>query len=394
MVFALAEGTPYALARPPRPRRPGAEPRRPRHPRRSNGADRTPSPSTTSPPSRSSTRWSSRPTPTAGSPPRPSRSPTTDVTELWRARLEPDPRRPTYARSSTPSGPGPATRPVRPAAAARTTATTIVAATVTDPGAPLAGRAAVADLAGLVPRPHRGVGSGSLAAAYLHRSTAGRDLHVEVIERGYLAPFGHSGHHHQVTERQFRLDDQRRLTAILVQDDYLAVTEPAVDLPRAAHAATRAGPSRSRGRVADAGAGPVERAAITLADGTADQHRQRLGRHPRTASTHWSATPPPTAPAATASPSRCRRSSSPTGTRTPCRTRSTAYAPRWATCHLLRRGAGRRVEPDLGGQPVGWADPDTRGHGGLRPGHRAASGSPWTARPWTAESPRPPSGPS
>ena len=101
---------------------------------------------------------------------------------------------------------------------------------MTDPGEPIAvdrlwltSQGSFLDLTGAW-------SSGDLAG-YLHKAAAGRDLHVEVIERGYLAPFGHSASIIQVTDRQFRIDDEGGITAILVQDDYLSVTGPAVAYP-------------------------------------------------------------------------------------------------------------------------------------------------------------------
>ena len=191
IVYALAEGTPYALARPARPRRPGAEPRRPRHPGIHTGTDWTPSPSADvtalevvdslvfSPDPDGRFTAAAKPVTRDG------------VTELWRARMEPDPETPECARSCTPSGPGPATRPaVRPAAAAGRPRGD--RRRHRDRGEPLqverlwlTSQGSFLDLTGAWARKRRG-------PAYLHRSTAGRDLHVEVTERGYLAPFGHS----------------------------------------------------------------------------------------------------------------------------------------------------------------------------------------------------------
>ena len=45
-----------------------------------------------------------------------------------------------------------------------------------------------------------------LLAAYRHRAINGRDLHVEIVTRGYLAPFGHAASLTTLTERLLRTD--------------------------------------------------------------------------------------------------------------------------------------------------------------------------------------------
>ena len=168
-----------------------------------------------------------------------------------------------------------------------------------------------------------------------------------------------------MTERQFRPDANGEPTAILVQDDYLAVSGATVTFP-APHMPDegRAIPFPTVG-VIDAGAGPVERAAITLADGTDDQHRQRLGGHPQR---RWT---PLVSYTATDRTGRDGITFSlpaifvieghaftvqdeVNGVRTALGNLNTYFDEAPAS----------RVEPDLGGQPVGWADPHPQGTAG------------------------------
>jgi hypothetical protein len=115
------------------------------------------------------------------------------VTELWRARLEIGDTRPNlYAIWSRPGDP-PFTRPL-PADQREL----IVTATLTDEPLQvdrlwLTAQGSFLDVSGEW-------ATGDLAS-YLHQTTAGRDLHVEVVERGYLAPFGVPATITTVTER-------------------------------------------------------------------------------------------------------------------------------------------------------------------------------------------------
>ncbi len=70
-----------------------------------------------------------------------------------------------------------------------------------------------------------------LLAAYRHRAINGRDLHVEVVTRGYLAPFGHAASLTTLTERVLRDDESGDLTASLIEDTYLAIGARTVTYP-------------------------------------------------------------------------------------------------------------------------------------------------------------------
>ena len=70
-----------------------------------------------------------------------------------------------------------------------------------------------------------------LLAAYRHRAINGRDLHVEIVTRGYLAPFGHAASLTTLTERLLRTDQSGDLTASLTADTYLAIGSPTVTYP-------------------------------------------------------------------------------------------------------------------------------------------------------------------
>ena len=316
------------------------------------------------------------------------------MTELWRARLEPDPQTPDvrpnlYAIWSRPGDP-----PRRsPGRCRRTTGRR--SSPLRSPRRRsqverlwLTSQGSFLDLSGEWP-------STSARAAYLHRSTAGRDLHVEVTERGYLAPFGHPATITTVTERQFRPDANGEPTAILVQDDYLAVSGTDGDLPRSAHAGR--GPSH-----------PVP-------DGRRDRRRRRPGRargdhpgataprsapttpgwSPATTLTPWSATPRPTGPGRNGITFTMPAifvierhaytvQDEVNGVRTPLGNLNTYFDEAPAS----------RVEPDLGGQLIGWADPHPRGTAGSDRVTEQHADHPGPPGPGRRDDPRPPSGPS
>jgi hypothetical protein len=71
----------------------------------------------------------------------------------------------------------------------------------------------------------------SVLAAYRHRAINGRDLHVEIVLRGYLAPFGHPASLTTLSERVLRADESGDLTASLTADTYLAIGSPTVTYP-------------------------------------------------------------------------------------------------------------------------------------------------------------------
>ena len=50
----------------------------------------------------------------------------------------------------------------------------------------------------------------------------------QLIERGYLVPFGHPATVTRVSEREFRADEAGGSTAAVVQSDHLAVAVPSL----------------------------------------------------------------------------------------------------------------------------------------------------------------------
>ena len=172
-----------------------------------------------------------------------------------------------------------------------------------------------------------------------------------------------------MTERQFRPDANGEPTAILVQDDYLAVSGATVTFP-APHMPDegRAIPFPEVG-VTDAGAGPVERAAITLADGTtiSTDNAWVVTREGVTRMVSYAATDRTgrdgitfTMPAIFVTDEHAYTvQDEVNGVRTPLGNLAT----------YLRRGAGRpgRARPRRAAGRLG--RPRPAGHGGLRPGH-------------------------
>lgn len=84
----------------------------------------------------------------------------------------------------------------------------------------LSSHGATVDLAGSWPA--------GLLAAYRHRAINGRDLHVELVTRGHLAPFGHAATLTTLVERDLRNDTSGDLTAALTEDVFVAIAEPTV----------------------------------------------------------------------------------------------------------------------------------------------------------------------
>ena len=200
-----------------------------------------------------------------------------DVTELWRARLatvdglgalsepkDPGPNLvPTQLRAiwSRPGDP-PFERTLDEA-----TRDLLVGATTGTAGVPLSvGRLWLTSAGAFTEL--TGVFSTGLLASFHQRGVTGRDLVVEVVERGYLAPFGHEATITRVTQRDLRIDDGGGVTDVLVQDDYLTVAAPtrvydSVHMPDG----RRAFPFTAV-TVTGAGAGPVGKAQVTLSDGS------------------------------------------------------------------------------------------------------------------------------
>jgi hypothetical protein len=206
-----------------------------------------------------------------------------DVTELWRARLGAVNPSDEAGGVVEPNEPGLSIRPAVRAIWSRPgdppfdrpvdegQREMIRDATISDPALPievdrlwLTSHGAFIDLVG--------TWADGVLASYQHHTTAGRDLHVEVVERGFLAPFGHEATVTRVTERQVRVDEGDGLTAALIQDDYVAVVTPTVAFPANSPApfmpdAGRALPF-TEVTVAGLGSGPVGKATIALTDDT------------------------------------------------------------------------------------------------------------------------------
>ena len=149
-----------------------------------------------------------------------------DVTELWRARLgvfdgravvEPPAARPAVRAIWSRDGDPPFTRPVDEGQR-----DLLVEQSAGDPimvdQLELSSQGASADL--------DGAWAAGVLAAYRQRVITGRDVRVEVVERGWLAPFGHRAALTTLTERVFEPDTAGDLTASLVQDVYLSISEP------------------------------------------------------------------------------------------------------------------------------------------------------------------------
>jgi hypothetical protein len=277
-----------------------------------------------------------------------------EVTELWRARLEEGSVRAIHARRGDPRFARPLDFDKR---------SKIVNATITDPGEPiqvdrlwLTSQGAFLDLTGewLV---------GDLAG-YLHLSTAGRDLHVEVIERGYLAPFGHPATITQVTDRQFRVDEGGGITAVLVQDDYLAVSAPSVGYPslRMPHdGRTVPFPELA---VTDLGSGPVGKRAITFTTDEVtttinDANAWIVTRDGADVSVTYAATDRTDRPGITFSGPAVF-----VADRHAYVVQDEVNGVNTVLGNLAEYFRVNPVAADLGGQTVGWADPDPRGKAG------------------------------
>lgn len=108
-------------------------------------------------------------------------------------------------------------------------------------------------------------------AAYRHRAITGRDIRIEVVTRGFLAPFGHAASLTTLTERQMREDVSGDLTAALIADTYLVVAGRSVEYPAdesifMPHAGRRL--PFTAIAASDPGRGPVERESIVMPNGS------------------------------------------------------------------------------------------------------------------------------
>lgn len=110
-----------------------------------------------------------------------------------------------------------------------------------------------------------------LLAAYRHCAINGRDLRVEVVTRGYIAPFGHAASLTTLTERDLRNDQSGDLTASLIEDTYVSIGEPTVSYPADSSIFM---PHQGRGlpfttvTATDNGRGPVGQERIVLPNGS------------------------------------------------------------------------------------------------------------------------------
>jgi hypothetical protein len=205
-------------------------------------------------------------------------------------------------------------------------------------------------------------------AAYRHRAVRGRDLHVEVVARGHLAPFGHVASLTTLTERTLRVDESGDLTASLVEDTYLSVAEPTIDydedltslLPHAG----RQLPFTSI-TAADHGSGPVDRERLTLPNGSAIKVDKAcvLTRDGQDVTISYTATDRTgqggitfQLPAVFVDESEAYEANDSVGGR------KTVLA-KLRTWYAQSASDSRR-DLQLGGQPVGWAEPSVRGAAG------------------------------
>ncbi len=83
-------------------------------------------------------------------------------------------------------------------------------------------------------------GSG-VVAAWAQRVATGRDVHVSVSYRGWLAPFGHVASVIVISERTFGVDTAGEVTAALHQREFLSVNPNSVDVGTLAGAMPYAG---------------------------------------------------------------------------------------------------------------------------------------------------------
>ncbi|MFT4165940.1 MAG: hypothetical protein QM650_11935 [Microlunatus sp.] len=288
-----------------------------------------------------------------------------DVTELWRTRLLPNADTDTGTDNSTQpaklraiwSRPGdtPADRPLTADVRSQ-----IVAATTVDPAEAievnqlwLTTHGSFIDLSGAW-------ATGQLAR-YLHRAAAGRDLYVETAQRGFLAPFGIPAAITTVTERLVRDDASGNPVAVLVQQDFLSISATPVPFPAPHMPQDGRGIPFTQVIASDPGAGPVALASVTLDDGTQigtdkigtvtrDGVPVTIGYRAtdRTGRTDIAFTMPAIF---VASDHAFTVQDTVNGVPTPLGLLSTFFADHPA-------------ELELGGQPIGWADPHPAGRAG------------------------------
>lgn len=182
------------------------------------------------------------------------------VTEVWTARLGPEGSSPTLRATDHRSG-DPFQRPLDDGERAD-----LVAAT-RGGGEPIVADRLWLSSHGAFARLRGAWDSGDLASYWQHVVT-GRDVHVEAVQRGYLAPFGHKATVASISQRVVSVDDDGRLVAHIVQTDYLAVAEPSVSNPGLL------GPDDGRGlpfvtiTINDVDPTAIEKLPVPLADGS------------------------------------------------------------------------------------------------------------------------------
>jgi hypothetical protein len=87
----------------------------------------------------------------------------------------------------------------------------------------LSSHGAFADIQGFWP--------GQPLERWAQRIVTGRDIHVETVSLGYLAPFGHRAALVTIAERRFLLDTGGGVTSVMVQQTYLELVESEVAYP-------------------------------------------------------------------------------------------------------------------------------------------------------------------
>lgn len=111
-------------------------------------------------------------------------------------------------------------------------------------------------------------------AAYRHRVVTGRDLHVEVVARGYLAPFGHPASITTLTERAFRVDKNGESTASLTSDEFIAITTPGVEFPAIYMPSDGRSLPFASVSASDPGSGPIGSRRVIMPNGSAIKRKK------------------------------------------------------------------------------------------------------------------------
>ncbi len=104
-------------------------------------------------------------------------------------------------------------------------------------------------------------------ASYRHRAVTGRDLHIEEVARGYLAPFGHRASVTTLTERTLT-DDGSGTTAWLTSEEFVTVSADSLPYPAPHMPAAGRGLPFARIAASDPGSGPTESRQVELRNGT------------------------------------------------------------------------------------------------------------------------------